>query len=63
MCKGFQARLDEVEAWQAQRGHRVVPVKFFHFVPAKLSKAKPSLRSPFMQSGRLHCTPQSTLVR
>ena len=21
VCKGFQARLDEVEAWQAQRGH------------------------------------------
>ena len=20
VCKGFQARLDEVEAWQAQRG-------------------------------------------
>ena len=34
--------------------HRVVPVKFFHFVPAKLSEAKPSLRSPFM-SGRLYC--------
>ena len=34
--------------------HRVVPVKFFHFVPAKSSEAKPSLRSPFM-SGRLHC--------
>ena len=34
--------------------HRVVPVKFFHFVPAKSSEAKPSLRSPFM-SGRLYC--------
>ena len=30
------------------------PVKFFHFVPAKSSEAKPSLRSPFM-SGRLYC--------
>ena len=29
-------------------------VKFFHFVPAKLSEAKPSLRSSFM-SGRLYC--------
>ena len=34
--------------------HRVVPVKFFHFVPAKSSEAKPSLRSSFM-SGRLYC--------
>ena len=32
----------------------VVPVKFFHFVPAKSSEAKPSLRFPFM-SGRLYC--------
>ena len=32
----------------------MVPVKFFHFVPAKSSEAKPSLRSPFM-SGRLYC--------
>ena len=31
-----------------------MPVKFFHFVPAKSSEAKPSLRSPFM-SGRLYC--------
>ena len=30
------------------------PVKFFHFVPAKSSEAKPSLRSSFM-SGRLYC--------
>ena len=34
--------------------HRVAPVKFFHFVPAKSSEAKPSLRSSFM-SGRLYC--------
>ena len=34
--------------------HRAVPVKFFHFVPAKSLEAKPSLRSPFM-SGRLYC--------
>ena len=33
--------------------HRVVPIKFFHFVSAKSSEAKPSL-VPFM-SGRLYC--------
>ena len=32
--------------------HRAAPVKFFHFVPAKLFEAKPSLRS---MSGRLCC--------
>ena len=31
-----------------------VPVRFFHFAPAKSLEAKPSLRSPFM-SGRLYC--------
>ena len=34
--------------------HRAAPVKFFHFVPAKSSEAKPSLRSLFI-SGRLYC--------
>ena len=34
--------------------HLAVPVRFFHFVPAKSSEAKPSLRSSFM-SGRLYC--------
>ena len=31
-----------------------MPVRFFHFVPAKSFEAKPSLRSSFM-SGRLYC--------
>ena len=35
------------------------PVKFFHFVPAKSSEAKPSLRSSFM-SGRLYCLASAT---
>ena len=34
--------------------HLAVPVRFFHFVPAKSFEAKPSLRSSFM-SGRLYC--------
>ena len=34
--------------------HLAVPVRFFHFVPAKSFDAKPSLRSSFM-SGRLYC--------
>ena len=49
---GVDLKLSNYSTTVAMNGS--IAVKFFHFVPAKSSEAKPSLRSPFM-SGRLYC--------
>ena len=49
---GVDLKLSNYSTTAAMNGS--IAVKFFHFVPAKSSEAKPSLRSPFM-SGRLYC--------